>query len=254
MWKNLAKCLRHRHPFCFPYYRWHHYDLLWLLFLFLLSPVTPDALGEGLWVSRRSRRSLGGSLVSLSILIENAPTNGAQFGLRPWLRQSLRDCSYLWVVNHAAGWMALWKASYPSCLELLNMKAHYNNNDCFDISNCLRWGGHQTSLNEVESLCDAAGTRSARPIGFHRSCPPDNAGARWRGTPGRIQSWAPVFIPLLTTGEALPSESQHLSQNKTPLHGYYIVIIIIYVALYSLKHSIKPIFSSNPQNKPVRTE
>ena len=92
--------------------------------------------------------------------------------LRPWLRQSLRDCSYLWVVNHAAGWMALWKASYPSCLELLNMKAHYNNNDCFDISNCLRWGGHQTSLNEVESLCDAAGTRSARPIGFHRSCPP----------------------------------------------------------------------------------
>ena len=66
-----------------------------------------DALGEGLWVSRRSRRSLGGSLVSLSILIENAPTNGTQFGLRPWLRQSLRDCSYLWVVNHAAGWMAL---------------------------------------------------------------------------------------------------------------------------------------------------
>ena len=107
MWKNLAKCLRHRHPFCFPYYRWHHYDLLWLLFLFLLSPVTPDALGEGLWVLRRSRRSLGGSLVSLSILIENAPTNGTQFGLRPWLRQSLRDCSYLWVVNHAAGWMLL---------------------------------------------------------------------------------------------------------------------------------------------------
>lgn len=42
--------------------------------------------------------------------------------------------------------------------------------------------------------------------------------------------------------------------NETPLHVYCIVIIIIYVALYSLKHSTKPIFSSNPQNKPVRTE
>lgn len=172
MWKNLAKCLRHRGEFCFPYYHCHHYDLLWLLFLFLLSPVTSDALGEGLQVSRRSSHSLGGGLVSLSILIENTLTDGPQSGLRPWLWQSLWACSYLWVVNHAVGWMALWKASYPSCLELLNMKAHYNNNDCFDISNCLRWGGHQTSLNEVESLCNATGLRSDRPIGFHRSCLP----------------------------------------------------------------------------------
>lgn len=82
----------------------------------------------------------------------------------------------------------------------------------------------------------------------------DNAGARWRGPPGRIQSRVSVFVALLATGEGLPSESQHLLHNETPLHVYYIVIIIIYVALYSLKHSIKPIFSSNPQNKPVRTE
>ena len=70
---------------------------------------------------------------------------------------------------------------------------------------------------------------------------------------GLIQSQAPLFIPQLASEEDWPSESQHLLHNETPLHGYFIVIII-YVALYSLKHSIKPIFSSNPQNKPVRTE
>ena len=70
---------------------------------------------------------------------------------------------------------------------------------------------------------------------------------------GLIQSRAPLFVPQLASEEGWPSESQHLLHNETPLHCYCIVIII-YVALYSLKHSIKPIFSSNPQNKPVRTE
>lgn len=107
--------------------------------------------------------------MSLSILIENTPPHCAQFSLRPWLWQSLWALSYLWVVSNVVGWMALWKASSASRLELWNLKAHYNNNDCFDVSNCLQCSGHWRDLSEAASTGRAAGTRSYWPPGFRRS-------------------------------------------------------------------------------------
>ena len=75
--------------------------------LLRLRPVTSDALGEGLQ-ALGSRHVFGEGLVSLSILVEPPPpySHTHTHTLCP-VQSKAMALSYLWVLNHIVGWIAL---------------------------------------------------------------------------------------------------------------------------------------------------
>lgn len=148
--------------------------------------------------------------------------------------------SYLWVLNHIVGWIAL-KSQLSFMLGAVKHESSLQQQWLF-------WYFHPPSARQ--SLARPPwGENHRLCLGFEVRLAPwfsqilpsrDNAATGWRGL---IHSQPPVFFPLLTAGKACSLPSQHLLPCKAPHKGYCDVNIIIYVTLYSLKHSTKPIFS-----------